>query len=140
MSTTSHVCLGTPYRNSGARSSGKIVNSRANPRHSRFPHLLLAEEIARAVGIVRTWANLSTIHCALESEAEFSNTSTTQASALIVHAATERTLLSDLACPSEWEIRENVRMNSVDRFWFEDARWRMKRSYWQLRDQLESAA
>lgn len=89
----------------------------------------LAADLARQVGMVRTWPNLQTIRLAIESEAEHSGITVSQAAALIAMAAQEWTRRSGLVCESSWEIREIARENTIDRFWFEDARWRSKRTY-----------
>lgn len=138
MSTKSHVCLGAQYRNPDARSSGKAVNPRANSR--RATSVQLAAHIARSVGMVRTWANLQTIRIAIESEAEYSDISISQSAALITSAAHELNSGPSYSCLSSWEQTQLRKQNDVDRFWFEDARWRMKSSYWNLLERLREGA
>lgn len=129
------------YRNSGVRSSGKSGGN----------SLVLAADIARRLGMVPTWPNVQTIRLAIESEAELSGVSVVEAAAVIVEAAKEPSRFSPLVPPSEWQRREVFRENSVDRFWFEDARWRGKNAYlyfrallnheeWALRLQADRAA
>lgn len=127
MSTKSHVCLGAQYRNPDARSSGKAVDSRANSRRATSVHL--AAQIARRLALVRTWSNLQTIRLAIESEADLSDISVAEAARVILDAARELSYGPSFRPPAEWEHREIFRENSVDRFWFEDARWRTKGSY-----------
>lgn len=90
--------------------------------------------------MVPTWANVQTIRLALESEAAHSQIDAKQAAALIVTAAQEITPApGGLYSPvSEWEKRQSQRKNDIDRFWFEDARWRMKASYWKLLERLKT--
>lgn len=132
MDTTPQVRLGALYRNSGAHSSGKTGES----------SLTLAAEIARVVGMVPTWPNVQTIRLAIESEAEFSEISIAQAASLIAQAALEFTSPGGgLYTPPDW--RDQVRAfkaNRVDRFWFEDSRWRMKSIYGMLLARLEESA
>lgn len=111
------------------RSSGKVRRN-----------FSLAVAIAQQVGMVPTWPNLQTIRLALEFESSDSEVSLAQAAALIVTAATEVSPLASYSCPSAWEIRQATRKNTIDRFWFEDARWRTKSSYWKLLDQTKAEA
>ncbi len=105
--------------------------------NSRAAALKLAADLARLVGMVRTWPNLQTIRLAIESEADISEVTLQQAAALIAAAAQERTRRPDY-CPSSWELREIYRDNSIDRFWFEDARWRSKGAYAALLERLHA--
>lgn len=85
--------------------------------------------MARALGLVPTWPNLQTIRLAIESEAELSSISLAEAADVLIRAGKEWTHCGVLHCPSDWEKREGARLNTVDRFWFEDARWRSKFAY-----------
>lgn len=127
MTTEPQVRLGAIYPNSGARSSGK-TGKKAVP---------LAAEIARQLGMVPTWPNVQTIRLAIESEAEFSSVSIAEAAAVIVEAARERSTGSMYRPAANWEEREFYRENSVDRFWFEDARWRTKFAYASFQSRLK---
>jgi hypothetical protein len=102
--------------------------------------LPLAADLARQVGMVRTWSNVQIIRLAIESEAEDSNVSLAQAAALIAVAASEQSHLPQYSCATSWEEREFHRNNAIDRFWFEDARWRTKVSYWNLLERLKAEA
>lgn len=104
-------------------------NSSLRLKSSRALGLKLAADLARQVGMVRTWPNLQTIRLAIESEAEQSEVSLNQAAALIAMAAQEQTCHPQYRCLSGWEERELARVNTIDRFWFEDARWRSKGIY-----------
>ncbi len=92
--------------------------------------------------MVPTGANVKTIQLAIEFEAEDSGVSVQQAAALIVTAAQEITpaLGNSYTPPTEGEKRQAARKNDIDRFWFEDARWRMKASYWKLLELLQAEA
>jgi hypothetical protein len=92
--------------------------------------------------MVPTWPNVQTIRLAVESEAVHSGIAERQAAALIVTAAQEISPASGggLVPPSKWEQRQAFRKNDIDRFWFEDARWRMKASYWKLLELLQAEA
>lgn len=118
------------YRNSGVRSSGKSGGN----------SLVLAADMARRLGMVPTWPNVQTIRLAIESEAEYSDITVTQAAAVIAQAAGEFTSPGgSLYRPPDW--RDEVRAfkaNRIDRFWFEDSRWRMKSSYDALLARLEA--
>lgn len=133
MTTTPQPRLVATYPNSGARSSGK---------RGRNSALTLAAELARKVGMVPTWPNVQTIRLAIESEAEHSEISLAHAAALIVQAALERSFdpQAGIVCRSSWEHFQLAKKNAVDRFWFEDARWRMKECYWALLGKLQAAA
>jgi|SRR5579864_2843508 len=108
--------LAEASHNPGTGSSGK----RAIP---------LAATVARALGVVPSWPNLQTIRIAIESEADYFGSTREEIAEMIVRAGTERSCASLYVCPSEWEKREIYRENAVDRFWFEDARWRSKFAY-----------
>ena len=111
--------LNAIYPNPDERSSGKIGPD----------CLVLAAALARQVGLPETWPNVQTIKLAIQSEAAFSGISIEKSADLILEAAKERTRCDVLSCPSQWETREIFRENTVDRFWFEDGRWRAKRAY-----------
>lgn len=117
--------------NSRGASSGKRA----------FP---LAAKVARELGLVPTWPNLQTIRLAIQSEVEFCESASLEVTVvevaeMIMRAGNEWTTLSQYVCPAEWERREAVRMNSVDRFWFEDARWRAKAAYLEFREKHRGA-
>jgi hypothetical protein len=111
--------LNAIYPNPDERSSGKIGPD----------CLVLAAAIARQVGLPQTWPNVQTIKLAIQSEAAFSDISIEKSADLILEAAKECTHCKEYSCPSQWEIRELFRDNTVNRFWFEDGRWRAKRAY-----------
>ena len=94
--------------------------------------------------MVPTWPNVQTIRLAIESEAVYSEITIAQAAAVIVQAAQERTCGPEYSCLSSWEKHLLLKQNDIDRFWFEDARWRMKGAYWlgldKLRDELRESA
>jgi hypothetical protein len=120
--------------NSRPRSSGK--NSRFSTTRSDTRHLPLAAEVARKLGIIATWANVQTIRLAIESEAALTGVALLDVAEMIVRAGKEWTRGSMYSCPSEFERREIFRLNAVDRFWFEDARWRSKDAYAEFCEQL----
>jgi hypothetical protein len=91
--------------------------------------LTLAAQLARKVGMVPTWPNVQTIRLAIESEAEFSGVTIEETAAMIAKAARERTQAPAFRCAADWERREICRLNVLDRFWFEDSRWREKSAY-----------
>jgi len=135
MTTTPQVRLGAIiYPNSATRKSGKTEDCRAIPR--RAPNLPLAAFVARKLGIVPTWPNVQTIRLAIESEADLSGVSDFLAAEVILKAAKEWTRFPEYSCPAEWEKRLIARVNTVDRFWFEDARWREKDAYTEFRREL----
>lgn len=136
MATKPQVRLGEQYPNPDARSSGKAVHSSGFSR--RTEGLKLAAEIARQVRMIRTWPNLQTIRAALESEAELLGIDLRQTAELIVECAKQPTRGRYITCPPEWEAREVFRANNVDRFWFEDARWRTKAAYWKFCEESAS--
>lgn len=127
MTVTPEVCSAALYPNPATRSSGKT---------GRFPHLKLARELARQVGLVETWPNIHTVRLAITSEAAFSGVDASEAFDVILRAAQERSCGPQYSYPAEWEKREIYRENSVDRFWFEDARWRSKFVYLEFRQNL----
>jgi len=103
--------------------------------------LTLAAQIARKVGMVPTWPNVQTIRLAIECEAAYSEVSAKEAAEVIARAARE------LSCDPNagyvptptWLERELARRNRIDRFWFEDALWRRKPSYWEFSDRRRAA-
>lgn len=126
--------------------NSRLVSSEKSEENSVLPvdspralALKLAADLARQVGMVRTWPNLQTIRLAIESEAEQSEVSLNQAAALIAMAAQERSRGPMYSCLSSWEERELARVNVVDRFWFEDARWRSKSAYAAFLNRLNEA-
>lgn len=93
--------------------------------------------------MVPTWPNVQTIRLAIESEAELLSVPIHHAAEVILQAAKEFSRADGYSCPAEWQRREIFRENSVDRFWFEDARWRSKAAYLEFRAQrrdLEQSA
>ena len=123
------------FHNSRPDSSEKSAEKSARPVDIRRPRrppcaaLTLAAELARQVGMPRTWPNVQTIRLAIESEADHSGITVNQAATVIAMAAQEWTARSGYSFLPSWEIREIVRVNTIDRFWFEDARWRAKGAY-----------
>ena len=117
------------YPNPSAASNEKV----------RSLALKLAAHIACQLGIVRTWPNLQTIRLAIESEAAASGVPIDAAADVIVRAAREQTRLPQYTFAAEWVRRETYRENSVDRFWFEDARWRTKTAYLEFRADLRES-
>jgi hypothetical protein len=89
----------------------------------------LAADVARQLGIVRSGANVRMIQLAIKSEADFSGVPAIEAASVIVRAAREWSRRPEYSCLASWEEREMARENTVDRFWFEDARWRTKLAY-----------
>jgi hypothetical protein len=100
----------------------------------------LAAKVARELGLVPTWPNLQTIRLALESEAKFCQVTVAEVAEMIVRAGNEWTTGPQYTCPAEWEKREISRINTVDRFWFEDARWRFKKAYFEFRERRRRAS
>ncbi len=101
--------------------------------------LKFATEIARRVGMVPTWPNVQTIRLAIESEAELSGVSIMIAAIVIERAAKERSSAGNgLTCASSWEHFQVFRENNIDRFWFEDARWRTKFAYAEFSEHLRA--
>lgn len=122
------------FHNSRPVSSEKSEENSASPVDSpRSLALKLAADLARQVGMVRTWPNLQTIRLAIESEAEGSGVSLDEAAEVITKAAQEQTLQRGPDFHSSWEIREIYRRNSINRFWFEDSLWRDKLVYIRFR-------
>lgn len=117
--------------NPGARSSAKL--RRAGGKRA----IPLAAKVARELGLVPTWPNLQTIRLAIESVADYFQAPISEVAAMLVRAATEGTppFGGPYHCQSDWEKREAYRLNSVDRFWFEDARWRIKRAFFEFEHQ-----
>jgi hypothetical protein len=101
--------------------------------------MILATKIARSLGMLESWANVQTIRLAIQCEANYSGVSLEDAAEVILTAAKEWTRGSGYSCPPEWERREDFRLNSVDRFWFEDARWRSKAAYILFRSRIEES-
>jgi len=102
--------------------------------------LKLAADLARQIGMTRTWPNLQTIRLAIEGEADFSGISINQAAAVITMAALQWTRCGDgLTCPSSSERYMTLKDNTIDRFWFEDARWRNKGVYVAFLERLQEA-
>ena len=95
--------------------------------------LKLAVEVARSLGMPETWANLQTIRISIECEANFSGVSLEDAANVILKAAKQPTRGPEYSCPAEWELRDISRLNLIDRFWFEDMRWRAKIAYVEFR-------
>jgi hypothetical protein len=116
--------------NSRRLSSGKLGH------FSTRRSLPLAAAVARQLGIVQTWPNVQTIRLAIESEAELSGVSPADVVEMLVRAGKEYTRPPQYSCPPEWEVRDIFLQNTVDRFWFEDARWRGKFAYAEFRARL----
>jgi len=109
------------YPNSYSNSSRKSVDLSASA-------LVLAADLARQIGMVATWPNVQTIRLAIESESHYSDVSLNQAAALIVCAANDYTVVD----PQQYSFQAAAllrKSNIVNRFWFEDARWRYKNAY-----------
>lgn len=107
------------------------MDSRAIPRHPR--PLPLAAQIARQLRMNPTWPNVQTIRLAIESEAEHFGIDVVRMAAIIVECAREESFSgSGITFVADWKKREAYRNNSVDRFWFEDSRWRTKSAYWKF--------
>jgi hypothetical protein len=119
------------YRNSCVSASGKVPSTGIPTRLgvSKDRALKLAIFLARRAGMVLTWPNIQTIRVAIESEAQYSGVPLTEAANVILAAAREPSLLDAYSCPPEWQRFECYRENTVNRFWFEDARWRYKKVY-----------
>lgn len=121
--------------NPALRSSGKNV---------RFSALPLAAKVARELAVVPSWPNLQIIRLAIESAAHSCHATLAETAEMLIRAGKEWTARPQYHCPSEWEIREIERLNTIDRFWFEDARWRGKvayeRFYERLRQDREQTA
>ena len=98
---------------------------------------VLAKQVALRVGLPASWPNVNVIAAAIELEAEACRVSADQAAEVIVSAAKERTCGPRYDCPSDWERRMIARDNDVNRFWFEDGRWRFKFAYQNFRAELD---
>lgn len=90
---------------------------------------VLAAEVARRIYLPATWPNVNTIAAAIDLVASWHEISPEEAVELLVRCAAERRRDRQYTPPSEWEQRESFRENHVDRFWFEDARWKTKFAY-----------
>lgn len=118
--------------NPASRSTGKSLP--AGLGACRNLPLKLAVVLAGRIGMVLTWPNIQTVRIAIESEAQYSSVSPTEAANVILAAAQQSSHLPQYAPPREWEKREVFRENTIDRFWFEDARWRTKFVYAEFRE------
>jgi hypothetical protein len=126
MTTEPQVRLAEIYPKPGPQSSGKRGNISA--ASSRSAALKLAADVARQLGMVRTWQNVQIIRLAIESEAEYSGITIPQAAALIAMAANDFTIVD----PQRYSFQAAAllrKSNIVNRFWFEDALWRCKAAY-----------
>ena len=120
--------------NSLPRSSEKSAEN--SPVSSRGLSLALADDMARSLGMTPTWANVQTVRLAIEGESAFSGISVKEAAAVIAMAAQERTRLP--RDPDFHDRQFTLKLNSVDRFWFEDGRWRDKYVYGEFLARLEA--
>ena len=77
--------------------------------------LLLAKKVSSALGLVPTWPNLRTIEIALVFEAADSSVSLKEAADRIVECG--RVFM-------QRPPRELLRYWPINRFWFEDAKWK----------------
>lgn len=98
-----------------------------------------ALKILRLVGLPRSWPTVKAVELAIEAEASFSGVSVEEAAQVISKAACEYTRAPLYSVPANWETRDIFRLNLVDRFWFEDARWRAKFAYAEFQGRLEQA-
>lgn len=98
---------------------------------------VLANEVAKRVGLPATWPNVNTIAAAIELEAWRLKVAAEDAAEVLVQCAFETSCYPQFHCPSEWEKREISRENNIDRFWFEDARWTVKAAYTNFRAELD---
>lgn len=87
--------------------------------------------------MIPTWPNLQTIRIAIESEAECFDVAMEQIAEVFIRAGKEWTPGPMYTCPTDWEKRDLFRLNTIDRFWFEDARWRSKFAYAEFRGRLQ---
>jgi hypothetical protein len=127
------------FHNSPVDSSEKSAENPSLPvENSRSLALKLAAELARQLGMTRTWPNLQTIRLAIESEADYSGISIRQAAAVIAMAANYQSGCYDV-CPSSLDQYLAVKDNTIDRFWFEDSRWRNKGAYIVFMARLQEA-
>jgi hypothetical protein len=102
--------------------------------------LHLAADLARRIGMIRTWPNLQTIRIAIENEADDNSLTLDQAAALIAMAAQELSILSGPGLLPDWRAQaREFKLNRVDRFWFEDGRWKDKEIYGEMLSRLGSA-
>lgn len=125
-------------RENSAENSGLSVET-SRPRRNPIA-FKLAARLALRVGMVRTWPNIETIRLAIESEALMSGVSLDEAADVILKAAQEGTPIPWHRPPSDWVVRTISRQNDIDRFWFEDARWRGKDAYAEFQQRLEASA
>jgi hypothetical protein len=125
------------FHNSPADSSEKSAeNSALSVDSPRAVALKLAADLARQLGMVRTWPNVQAIRLAIETEAEYSQISVGNAAALIVCAALDFTIVS----PEHYSFQAATilrKSNNVNRFWFEDCLWRHKDAYKKMLYQLQ---
>jgi hypothetical protein len=126
------------FHNSEISASGNFAQP--NLRACRALAIKLASVLARRVGMVSTWPNIQTIRLAIESEANYSKVSLPDAANVILAAAQEVTYHSGYVRPSEWDRATAYRANNVNRFWFEDARWRDKSVYAEFSAKLRERA
>lgn len=94
----------------------------------RYPHLPLAKKVARELGLVPTWPNLQVIRLAIDSEAAFSGAPAAEVALMLIRAANEFTIHRREQYSYALQSRI-AKTNSVDRFWFEDHRWRDKQAH-----------
>jgi hypothetical protein len=126
--------------NSRPLSSQKSAeNSPLSVENPRARALQLANDLVRKVGMTPTWPNIQTVRLAIRGEAEFSEISMEQAASVIGMAAKEWSRGRYITCTPAWEERELYRINTIDRFWFEDARWRNKNIYAEFMAQLQES-
>jgi hypothetical protein len=119
------------FHNPPANSSEKSEENLSLPvENSRSLALKLAADLARQIGMTRTWPNVQTIRLGIESEADYSGISVRQAAAVIAMAANEWSRCGDgYTPPSSHDQYTTAKDNTIDRFWFEDSRWRNKYAY-----------
>jgi len=133
MSTQNAVSPNPPRLSSGKLSHFSTRRTSSRTGRKTLP---LAASVARQLGIVETWPNVQTIRLAIESEAALSGVAPQDVVEMLVRAGKEWTSQPRYSCSSEWEKRDIFRQNTVDRFWFEDARWREKFAYAEFRAAL----
>lgn len=100
---------------------------------------VIAAEVAKRIYLPPSWPNVNVIAAAIDLVTFHANVSAEEAAELLIRCAAERTIGSHYTPPSEWELREIFRENKVDRFWFEDARWKTKFAYAQFHERLDRA-
>jgi hypothetical protein len=103
---------------------------------------VLAKKLAVRIYLPASWPNVNTIAAAIELVVMHANVTAEQAAELLFACARERTPRPQYRPPAQWEEREISRVNTVDRFWFEDCRWRAKEAYeefWRQRQQSPNA-